>query len=177
MAEQTDQEEVIATESEIKDVVEEELKNHELPKEGGDDFKAKYYYLAAEFENMRKRFEREKENLLKYGSEKILSSLVTVADNFDLSVQALKNDNDEKIKNIVKGMEMIRSSFLDVLKQNGLSQVDSVGKIFDPNFHEAVSSVPAEGKKDQEIVTEYQRGYVLNGRLLRASKVVIASTN
>ena len=142
-----------------------------------EDFKAKYYYLAAEFENSRKRFEREKENLLKFGNEKVLSGLISVVDNFDLTVGALRNDNDDKVQNIVKGIDMIRSQFLDVLKQNGLTQVESLGKQFDPNFHEAVAQAPAPGKEDQEIITEYQRGYLLNGRLLRASKVVVANNN
>lgn len=142
-----------------------------------EDFKAKYYYLAAEFDNFRKRSEREKENLLKFGNEKVLSGLISVVDNFDLTVGALRNDNDDKVQNIVKGIDMIRNQFLDVLKQNGLTQVESLGKIFDPNFHEAVAQAPAEGKEDQEIITEYQRGYLLNGRLLRASKVVVANNN
>lgn len=143
----------------------------------GEDFKAKYYYLAAEFDNARKRFEREKENLLKFGNEKILTGLIGVVDNFDLTVNALKSDTDEKVQNIVKGIDMIRNQFLDVLKQNGLTQVEAIGKVFDPNFHEAVAQAPAEGKKDQEIITEYQKGYLLNGRLLRASKVVVANNN
>jgi len=168
--------EEVVPESEAKDVVEEEVKAGETLKEG-PDFKAKYYYLAAEVENMRKRFEREKENILKFGSEKILSNLIGVVDNFDLTVNALKNDNDEKVQNIVKGIEMVRGQFLDVLKQNGLTPVESLGKVFDPNFHEAVAQAPAEGKKDQEIITEYQKGYVLNGRLLRAAKVVVANNN
>ena len=107
-------------------------------KEKEEDFKAKYYYLAAEFDNMKKRFEREKENLLKFGNEKILSNLVGIVDNFDLTVGALKNDNDDKVQNIVKGIDMIRNQFLDVLKQSGLTQVESLGKTFDPNFHERV---------------------------------------
>jgi len=140
-----------------------------------EDFKAKYYYLAAEMDNMKRRFDREKENLLKFGNEKLLNNLVGVVDNFDLTVAALKNDNDDKVQNIVKGIDMIRNQFLDVLKQNGLTQVESLGKVFDPNFHEAVAQAPAPGKEDQEIITEYQRGYMLNGRLLRASKVVVAN--
>jgi molecular chaperone GrpE len=178
MAEQTvEQEEALKVDGDVRDVVEDEIANNETLKEGAEDFKAKYYYLAAEVENMRKRFEREKENLLKFGTEKVLSSLVTVVDNLDLTVDALKNDNDEKIQNIVKGVDMVRSQFLDVLKNNGLVQVESLGKTFDPNFHEAVAQAPAPGKSDQEIITEYQRGFVLNGRLLRASKVVIANNN
>jgi molecular chaperone GrpE len=168
--------EEIVPESDVLDVVEEEVKAGETLKEG-PDFKAKYYYLAAEVENMRKRFEREKENILKFGSEKILSNLITVVDNFDLTVNAIKNDNDEKVQNIVKGIDMVRSQFLDILKQNGLTTVESLGKVFDPNFHEAVAQAPAEGKQNQEIITEYQKGYVLNGRLLRAAKVVVANNN
>ncbi len=147
------------------------------PKSGEEDFKAKYYYLAADVENMRKRFEREKENLLKFGNEKILSSLIGVIDNFELTVAALKNDNDDKVQNIVKGIDMIRKQFLDVLKQNGLVEIESLGKIFDPNFHEAVAQAPAPDKQDQEIITEYQHGFILNGRLLRAAKVVVANNN
>ncbi len=175
MTEQTDQEEVLNVDGEVKDVIEDEIKHHETLKEGNNDFKAKYYYLAAEVENMRKRFEREKESLLKFGNEKVLSSLLTVVDNFDLTVSAIKNDNDDKVQNIVKGIDMIRNQFLDILKQNGLTQVETVGKMFDPNFHEAVAQAPAPGKPDQEIITEYQRGYLLNGRLLRAPKVVVAN--
>ena len=165
-------EEIIA-EGEVKDVTEEEVLQHIAPKKD-EDFKAKYYYLAAEIENLRKRSEREKENLLKFGSEKVMSSLVSVVDNFDLTVMALKNDNDDKVQNIVKGIDMIRNQFLDVLKQNGLTTVESLGKTFDPNFHEAVAQAPAAGKNEDEIVQEYQKGYVLNGRLIRAAKVVVA---
>lgn len=167
-------EEVVKAEGEAHDVVEEEVLQHKAPK-ADEDFKAKYYYLAAEIENMKRRFEREKENIVKYGSERILSSLVSVADNFDLTVNALKNDQDDKVKNIVKGIEMVRHQFLEVLKDNGLASIDAVGKVFDPNFHEAMAQQPAEGKQDQEVIMEYQKGYVLNGRLLRASKVVVAN--
>jgi molecular chaperone GrpE len=147
----------------------------EEPVKAGEDFKAKYYYLAAEFDNAKKRFEREKESLLKYGNEKLLSALVGVVDNFDLTVNALQADNDDKVQNIVKGINMIRTQFGEVLKNNGLTPVEALGKVFDPNFHEAVAQAPAPGKEDQEIITEYQRGYMLNGRLLRASKVVVAN--
>lgn len=165
-------EEVLKTEEAAHDVIEEEIAAHEVPKKE-EDFKAKYYYLAAEIENLKRRNEREKENLLKYGNEKILNGLVSVVDNFDLTVNALQSDNDDKVKNIVKGIDMIRNQFIDVLKQNGLTQVESLGKKFDPNFHEALSQVPAPGKEDEEITMVYQQGYVLNGRLLRAAKVVV----
>lgn len=139
-----------------------------------EDFKAKFYYLAAEMENLTKRHERERQNLLKFGNEKILSSLLDVVDNLDRTLQAITNDEDEKVKNIAVGINMVSTQMTDVLKSNGLEEVESVGKIFDPNFHEAMAQQPAEGKEDQEIISEFQKGYVLNGRLVRAAKVVIA---
>ena len=140
-----------------------------------EDFKEKFYYVAAEMENMKRRFSKEKENLLKFGNEKVLTGLVDVVDNLDRTLDALADDEDEKVKNIVTGIEMVRTQFLDVLKNNGLERVSCLGEVFDPNFHEALSQAPAEGKKDQEIIQEFQKGYVLNGRLLRAAKVVIAN--
>jgi molecular chaperone GrpE len=172
---ETDTEEILNADGE--QVETENVENITPKGKQEEDFKAKYYYLAAEMDNMKRRFDREKENLLKFGNEKLLSNLIGVVDNFDLTVAALKNDNDDKVQNIVKGIDMIRTQLLDTLKQNGLTQVESLGKTFDPNFHEAVAQAPAPGKEDQEIITEYQRGYILNGRLLRASKVVVANNN
>jgi molecular chaperone GrpE len=142
-----------------------------------EDFKAKFFYLAAEMDNMKKRFEREKENLLKYGNEKVLNNLLDVVDNLDRTVDAISADEDEKIKNIYSGIEMVRKQFLDVLKSSGLEKVEALGAIFDPNLHEALAQQPAEGKEEQEIIQIFQHGYVLNGRLLRPAKVVIAKND
>ncbi len=139
------------------------------------DFKAKYFYIAAEMDNFRKRMEREKENILKFGNERVLSDLLGVIDNFDLTIGMLTADQDEKVKNIVVGLDMVKKLFLDTLSKHGLTLVESVGKDFDPNFHEAVAQEYAEGKKPNEVIKEFQKGYILNGRLLRPSKVVVAS--
>lgn len=139
------------------------------------DWKSKYYYLAAEMENGRKRFEREKENLLKYGADKILGDLLDVVDNFERTVDMLKFDEDQKMKNVVVGLEMVRKLFLDNLGKHGLTQLESLGKDFDPNFHEAMGQEYSEGKRPNEILKEFQKGYVLNGRLLRAARVVVAN--
>jgi molecular chaperone GrpE len=139
------------------------------------DWKSKYYYQAAEMENFRKRAERERENLLKYGSEKILGDLLDVVDNFERTVDMLKFDQDQKVKNIVVGLEMVKKIFLDSLGKHGLSQLESLGKDFDPNFHEAMAQEYQEAKRPNEVLKEFQKGYVLNGRLLRAAKVVVAS--
>jgi len=165
-------EDALPKEGEVVDEI--AAKNEEKVEE---DFKAKFYYVAAEMENMKKRFSKEKENLLKFGNEKVLSGLVDVVDNLDRTLEAISKDEDEKVKNIVTGIDMVRNQFLEVLKNSGLERLNTLGEIFDPNFHEALSQMPAEGKKDQEIIQEFQKGYVLNGRLMRAAKVVIANNN
>lgn len=142
-----------------------------------EDFKSKFYYLAAEIENLKKRTQRERENLFKFGSEKILTSLLGVLDNLELTLSAIQGDEDKKVKNIFVGVDMVKTQFLDVLKSEGLTEVESTGKKFDPNFHEAVSQEKSEEKEDGEIVRELQKGYILNGRLLRASKVIVVKNN
>lgn len=153
----------------------EELKTEENKE--AEDFKSKFYYLAAEMDNLRKRHEREREQLLKFGNEKVLSGLIEVVDNLERTLTAIEKDEDEKVKNIVVGIDMVRKQFMDTLKNNGLEIVEAVGKEFDPNFHEALAQQPAEGKKDGEVILEYQKGYLLNGRLLRAAKVIVAKNS
>lgn len=153
----------------------EETKEEAQPKKEEVDYKAKYFYIAAEMDNYRKRMEREKENLLKYGNEKVLSDLIQVVDNFERTIEMLKHDQDPKIKNIVVGMDMVTKQFLDTLTKHGLTPVPSVGKDFDPHLHEAMAQEYVEGAKPNQVVKEFQKGYSLNGRLLRAAKVVVAS--
>jgi molecular chaperone GrpE len=175
-------EEQVEEVAETKEVKEESIDHAQEEEQGSGeeekkvevDYQQKYYYLAAEMDNARKRSEREKETLRKYGNEKILSGLVDVVDNLERTVISLNSEQDEKIKNIIEGIEMVQKQLLGVLNENGLEQLQSLGEIFDPNFHEAMAQQEAEGKKDQEIIMEYQKGYVLNGRLLRPAKVVVA---
>ena len=139
-----------------------------------EDYKSKYYYLAAEMENMRKRFGRERENFVKYGNEKILTDLIEVVDNLDRTLESLSEGKDKKVDNIVVGIGMVHKQFLRVLKQNGLEMVETDGKMFDPNYHEAVGQQVSEDREENEILSVCQKGYVLQGRLLRAAKVMIA---
>ena len=137
-----------------------------------DSFKEKFYYLAAEHENAQKRFEREKSNLVKFANEKLLSSLVGALDNLDLTLMAVANEEDEKVKNICVGVQMVRDQFFETLKQNGLEVIDTEGKDFDPKFHEAISQKEEEGVESGKVLQEVQKGYVLNGRVVRAAKVI-----
>lgn len=161
------EETVEAKEAEVTPIT--EAKKEEI------DFKAKYFYIAAEMDNYRKRMEREKENYLKFGNERILSDLLQVVDNFDRTIDMLKPDEDAKVKNIVTGLDMVKKQFLDTVSKHGLTPVEAIGKEFDPNFHEALAQEYVEGKKPNEIIKEFQKGYTLNGRLVRPAKVVVAS--
>ena len=152
---------------------EESAQTETASKKDDVDYKQKYFYLAAEMDNYRKRMDRERESTLKFGNEKILGDMVDVVDNFERTIEMLRTDNDQKMKNVVVGLDMVKKMFLDSLSKNGLTQIESLGKIFDPNFHEAMGQESIEGKKSQEIVKEYQKGYMLNGRLLRAAKVIV----
>lgn len=152
-----------------KETDEAQIKKEEI------DYKAKYFYIAAEMDNYRKRMEREKDNLIKYGNERVLSDLIQIIDNFDRTIEMLKPDQDPKIKNIVTGIDMVQKQFIETLGKHGLTPVESIGKIFDPNFHEALAQEYVEGVKPNEIIKEFQKGYTLNGRLLRAAKVVVAN--
>ena len=79
------------------------------------------------------------------------------------------------MKNILIGLDMVKKQFLDTLAKSGLTLIDCLDKEFDPNFHEALSQEYVEGKQPNFIVREFQKGYMLNGRVIRASKVVVAS--
>lgn len=149
----------------------------ENDKESKDEYKDKYYYLAAEMQNMQRRFDKEKENLLKYGSEKILTDMLDVIDNFERTLSFIKNDEDEKVKNIVVGIEMISKMFADSLTKHGLKVIEALGKEFDPHFHEALAQQPVEGKPNMEIIQVHQNGYTLNERVIRAAKVVVVKND
>jgi molecular chaperone GrpE len=112
---------------------------------------------------------------LKFGNERLLSSLVKVIDDLDRSLGHFREDMEHgKVK---EGIEMVRKHFMEVLEKNGLKVIESLGKEFDPHFHEAVAQQPKEGAQEGEIIIEYQKGYTLNERLLRPAKVVIAKNN
>lgn len=140
-------------------------------------YKEKYYYLAAEYENATKRFEREKTNIVKFGSENILRDVLGSIDLFELTVQALVHEQDPKIKNISIGLEMIRKQMIDTLSRHGLERVNSLNNPFDPNLHEAVAQELNAEVAENTVIKEHQSGYKLNGRLLRAAKVVVSKQN
>lgn len=160
--------------TQLEDNVEELVQEEKKPAE---DFKEKYFYLAAEMQNMQRRFDKDKEDLLKYGSEKILKDMLDIVDNLERTLGFIKTDEDVKVKNIVVGIEMISKMFLDSLQKHGLKVIEALGAEFDPHFHEALAQQPAEGKKHMEVIEVHQSGYTLNDRVIRPAKVIVANNN
>ncbi len=122
--------------------------------------------LKAEFDNSRKRQERERARTLEAASERLVQELLPVLDNLD---RALESEGD-----IRGGVQATREQLADVLAEEGLLTVASDGQPFDPNVHEAVMGRPSEEHEDGTILQTFQRGYLLNGRAIRPAKVVVA---
>jgi molecular chaperone GrpE len=127
--------------------------------------------LVADFENARKRWDRDRDDLFKFANFAIFKELLSVVDTMESALKAAQvhANHDE----VVKGLEMTHSNLVNVLKKNGLEAIEAKGKKFDPNFHEVVLSKPCEGE-EHIVLEEAQKGYVYNGKLLRASKVIIS---
>lgn len=132
----------------------------------------KYLRACAELENYKKRAARDREDFIKYGNETLIKDILPTIDSME---RALKHAGDSEDMDVfVDGLSMIRDNFISALGKHGVEEIEAIGKEFDPNFHEAMMQV--EGKKDEnnKVVEEFEKGYLLNGRLLRPSKVSIA---
>lgn len=133
---------------------------------------------AAEAQNQRKRAERDVENAHKYGQEKLISALLPVLDNLDRALDAVAKDSNadqsDSMKSIIEGVELTRKSALDALKRFSVEVLEPYGEPFDPQQHEAMTMVPSDTAEPNSVIDVLQKGYSLNGRLLRAAMVVIA---
>jgi molecular chaperone GrpE len=125
----------------------------------------------AELENLRKRTQREKEEFRQYAAEELVRALLPTLDSFE---RALKHRDASVPESFYQGMELIYRELRDVLGRAGLRPIDTAGELFDPHLHQAVETVEAPGRRDQEIVEELQRGYKLKHRLLRPAIVKVA---
>lgn len=129
--------------------------------------------LSAEIKNIQRRNANERQDAAKYRSQSLAQAILPSLDNLERAL-AIEAD-DEASNNLKKGIEMVHQSLLEALKAEGVEVIDPVGEPFDPNFHQSVSSIPAqEGQEAEEIVEVYQKGYVLKDRVLRPAMVIIA---
>ncbi|ATW25355.1 nucleotide exchange factor GrpE [Candidatus Formimonas warabiya] len=127
--------------------------------------------LQADFENFRRRTRLEKEDLLQYASESVITRLLPVLDNFERALTSAKDGGE--VKSFLDGVEMIFRQLQQVLTNEGLEPVASLGCKFDPNCHEAVMQIEDEEQEKDTIVEELQKGYRLKGKLIRPSMVKV----
>ncbi len=150
-------------------ILKERLKGSE---DQSKELEDKLLRLAAEFDNFRKRTAREFENLVKFANESLITKLTDTLDNFERALDHAKNSTD--FDNFHKGVELIYESLKDVLEKEGLKPIKTVGEKFDPNFHEAISQKESDEFPEGTIVDEISKGYTLNGRVIKAPKVIVS---
>lgn len=130
--------------------------------------------LQAEMQNIRRRAERDVESAHKFGLEKFANQLLPVVDNLQRALDAIDADNESQ-KAIYEGIDLTLKSFLDVLAQFKIEAIDPSGEPFDADYHQAVSMVPNPDVEPNTVLEVFQKGYKLNGRLMRPAMVVVST--
>ncbi len=128
--------------------------------------------LQAEFDNYRKRMEKERIEYIKFANEGIIKELLSVADNFERALNSTSRAHDFNV--LHQGVEMILKQLQELLKEKGITKIEAVGIQFDPNKHEAIAEVETSEHPDHFVVEELQKGYMLNGRVIRPAAVKVA---
>ena len=159
---------------EIQEMEEKDVQNKDAiiaaQKRDLEDQEERIKRLMAEFENFKKRSSKEREHLYNSIIGDIITSFLPIIDNLEKAVQAKTDDQEFK-----QGIEMVLKQFKDVLASNGVKEIESVGQTFNPELHEAITSVSDDTLGIQEIKEEYRKGYMLGDRVIRHSLVVVAN--
>ena len=137
-----------------------------------DEYYDKWLNVHAEYENTKKRLEKEKYEHIRFANEGIIARLFPIMDNFDMAFAAMEKAEDKGA--MLEGIKLVQKEFHRVLEDSGVKKIETTGKQFDPNVHEAVIAVETDEVPDGEIVEEVRSGYMLNDRLLRAAQVRVA---
>lgn len=135
--------------------------------------KKEYMFLMAEFDNFRKRTLKEKSEILRNGAESAMKGLLPIIDDFERGIAAIKESSDAEA--VKEGMILIYNKFIKYLEQNGVKAMDTTGKDFDPDLHEAIAMVPATTPEQKgRVVDTVSKGYTMNDKVLRHAKVAVA---
>ena len=141
----------------------------EAPKE--PDWKEMYARTMADFDNFRKRTARDREELFKSAATDILKDLLPTVDNLALALDKAADTEDP----FVKGVQLVYDGLVKMLAEHGAVPVDSLGEPLDTNFHEAIATLPSPEVPEGHVMTEVKRGWLLNGKVLRAAQVVVSA--
>lgn len=137
------------------------------------DFKHKYLQLLADHQNARRRLQKEKQDIVQYAIQNVTLEFLDPIDHMENALGFAEQASDE-VKNWAKGFEMIITQFRDVLTNQGVKPMETVGHVFDPNFHEAIEMVETIEAPEGTVVKEERRGYTIGERVLRPARVKVA---
>lgn len=154
----------------LKKLIHKKKKINELEQLANDN-EEKYLRLYAEFENYKRRIQKENETNRAYKAQSVLTDILPTIDNIERALQI--EGNDESFKSLQKGVQMVHESLLRALKDNGLEVIETEGQTFDPNVHQAVVQDDNPDYESGEITQELQKGYKLKDRVLRPSMVKV----
>ena len=144
-----------------------------MMKEQAQQLQDKVLRLQADFENTRKRQEKDRQDFVKFANEGIIIELLNILDDLERTVN-LAESNTADWPAFLKGVEMILAHLYDMLKEHGIKPIEAQGKIFDPHFHEALMQTENKDLPEHTVVEELQKGYLLNDRVIRSSKVKVS---
>ena len=141
-----------------------------VPKQDYEELEDRYKRILAEFENFKKRSSKEREGLYNSILSDVVEVILPVVDNLENAAKVETEDQEYK-----KGIELVLKQLKDVLASKGIEEIKTVGETFDPELHEAVSSIRDENLGEKEIAEEYRKGYKIGSRVIRQSMVVVAN--
>ncbi len=146
---------------------------HRALLEEARDYKDRLLRLQAEIDNAKKRLDKDRVEFIKFANESLIVELLGILDDLERSVEAAAQKHED-YEAFLKGVEMILAHIYDLLKKNRVEPIETTGKKFDPHFHEALLQVETNDYPENSIVEELQRGYVMDGRVIRTAKVKVA---
>ncbi len=175
-------EEAKTTETEVNDVEQDDdeatevadlLKKCQEVQAQLDEKSKDYLYLMADFDNYRKRTIKEKGEIIKNAAERIIKELLPIVDDFERGLDATKDETDGQ--QVRQGMELIYQKLVKLLESNGVKPIDSTGKDFDSDLHDAIAKIPAPDEDSKgKVIDTTTKGYTINDKVLRHAKVVVA---
>ena len=166
----------------LSDIVQEQISAEDMQniadlakeKEAKDNLE-KYLRAIADLENLKKRAIREKAEVIKFGNERLIEDILPVYDALEIAIK--QTDSKTELASVKEGLETLQSQLFNALKKHGVGLVESLNKEFDPNFHEALLQRESTDFPHNTVLSEFEKGFTLNGRLLRPARVEVCKNN
>lgn len=159
---------------EEKELIVQSLEEIERIKAEAEAARDRLLRAAAEYDNLRKRLEREREEAMKYIAERIVLDIIPILDNLERAIKSAKSDQNKNFDALLQGVEMIHKQMLNVLEKYGVSVIEAQGQPFDPRVHEAIMQIPSPDHPENTVVEEFEKGYMLHDKVIRPAKVIVS---